>query len=125
MLLSSVVHGMAVSVLIAAPTLATYDTHNATGLASSQVLIDPFPYWDPQVNATAAQLFAMPQCHGVKLEDATIDELQAYQSNGTLTSEQLVTCYMQRYLQTDQYIKYVLHLESECNHLRTQVLYSS
>ena len=88
---------------------ASYDTANATGLAASQILSDPFPYYFPEQNATsAAKLFAMPLCNGVKLEEATIDELQSHMSRGQLTSVQIVTCYVQRAYQTGEYIKSVL-----------------
>jgi hypothetical protein len=53
------------------------------------------------------ELFPMPLCHGLTLEEATIDQMQYALSNGKLTSQQLVECYMQRIYQTDQYIKYV------------------
>lgn len=47
----------------------------------------------------------MPLCKGHKIEDATIDELQEFMTSGNLTTVQLVTCYIQRYYQTNQYIK--------------------
>lgn len=86
-------------------SVASYDTSNATVLADSEVLNDPFPYYFPQLNATAAQKFAMPLCYGVKIEEATIDQLQSYMANGTLTGVQLLDCYLQRVHQTDEYIK--------------------
>ena len=49
----------------------------------------------------------MPSCYGFTLEEATIDQMQDAMSSGKLTSVQLVTCYMKRIYQTDQYIKYV------------------
>jgi amidase len=92
--------------VFALPIVAGYDTVNASALAASQVLNDPFPYYFPEQNATsAAQLFAMPLCNGVKLEEATIDELQSHMSKGKLTSVQIVMCYMQRAYQTGEYIK--------------------
>ena len=84
---------------------AAYNTSNATGLSNSQILNDPFPYYFPQENASPAQLFAMPACNGVKIEEATIDELQNYMSSGNITSVELVTCYIQRAFQTGEYIK--------------------
>ena len=47
----------------------------------------------------------MPPCKGHTIEDATIDELQEFMTTGNLTAVQLVTCYIQRYYQTNQYIK--------------------
>lgn len=47
----------------------------------------------------------MPLCKGFSIEDATIDELQQYMASSNLSSVQLLSCYMQRYYQTNQYIK--------------------
>jgi hypothetical protein len=94
--------------IFAAPVVASDKPVNATALAASQILNDPFPYYFPEENATsAAQLFAMPLCNGVTLEEATIDELQSHMAKGKLTSVQIVMCYMQRAYQTGEYIKYV------------------
>ena len=78
----------------------------ASALAASEILLDPFPYYFPDQNEPA-NLFPMPPCNGITLEEATIDQLQDYMSQGKLTSVQLVMCYMQRELQTKEYIKYV------------------
>jgi amidase len=76
--------------IFAAPVVASDKPVNATALAASQILNDPFPYYFPEENATsAAQLFAMPL------------------AKGKLTSVQIVMCYMQRAYQTGEYIKYV------------------
>lgn len=83
------------------------DSHNLSGVADAQVLDHPFPYYFPQDNGTVADLFAMPDCKGVKIEDATIDELQQHLSAGRLTSVDLVMCYLQRNFQTTEYIKLV------------------
>lgn len=97
------------AVITAIPINASYNVFNNTGLAASQILNDPFPYYFPDQNGTsAAQLFAMPLCNGVKLEEATIDLLQSYMSKGNLTSVQIVKCYMQRAYRTGEYIKYIL-----------------
>ena len=78
---------------------------NDTNFADSQHLSNPFPYFFPEVMAPSSQLFAMPLCYGFKLEEASIDDLQKAMSNGSLTSVQIVTCYMQRAFQTGEYIK--------------------
>ena len=75
-------------------------------LAVSQVLGAPFPYYFPEHNRTNS-LFPMEMCNGVTLEEATIDQLQDYMSNGKLTTSQLVMCYLQRQYQTDGYVEYV------------------
>lgn len=75
-------------------------------LATSQVLENPFPYYFPDQN-DSADLFPMESCNGITLEEATIDQLQDYMSNGKLTASQLAMCYLQRQHQTDKYIKSV------------------
>lgn len=58
-----------------------------------------------QQNAETPALFPMPPCGSFNLEEATIDQMQQAMSDGTLTSQQLVLCYMHRTYQTDEYIK--------------------
>lgn len=44
-----------------------------------QTLPNPYPYAFPnQFAANTSDLFPMPQCHGVIIEEATIDQLQDY-----------------------------------------------
>lgn len=47
----------------------------------------------------------MLPCGQFTLEEATIDQMQQAMENGTLTSQQLVLCYMQRTYQTEEYIR--------------------
>lgn len=61
-----------------------------------------------QENANSTELFAMADCHGFKLEEATIDQMQDAMKNGNLTSVKLVGCYLTRAFQTEEYIKYDL-----------------
>jgi amidase len=63
------------------------------------------PLFPMQENADTSNLFPMAPCGSFKLEEATIDEMQTAMHNGTLTSVQLVTCYLLRVLQVDEYIK--------------------
>ncbi|MCJ1394763.1 hypothetical protein MMC18_007643 [Xylographa bjoerkii] len=81
-------------------------------LAMSQVLETPFPYYFPEHSNTAS-LFPMEMCNGVTLEEATIDQLQDYMSNGKLTASQLVMCYLQRQYQTDNYVNAVLQINPD------------
>lgn len=81
--------------------------YNASDTAQSQILETPFPYAFPNMD-TPTNLFPMPPCQGLTLEEATIDQLQDAMNHGRLTSTQLVTCYLQRIYQTDSYIKYVV-----------------
>ena len=74
-------------------------------IADAQTLQNPFPYFFPDQNAPPAHLFAMPPCHGVKIEDASIDALHSLLAAGTLSSVDLVTCYIERARQTGQYLK--------------------
>ena len=56
-------------------------------------------------NANTTELFPMPKCSNFILQEATIDQMQAAMGNGTLTSTQLVLCYLERAWQTQGYIK--------------------
>jgi amidase len=73
--------------------------------ASSQTTLTPASLFPLQQNAGSTGLFPMPRCGSFKLEEATIDQMQAAMASGTLTSVQLVQCYMLREFQTHQYIK--------------------
>ena len=64
-----------------------------------------FPVFPLQQNAETTKLFPMALCNGFRLEEATIDQMQAAMKKGKLTSQQLVICYLQRQYQTDDYIK--------------------
>ena len=76
-------------------------------LVSCQLGVSDALYHPMQQNANSPALFPMPPCGSFRLEEATIDDMQAGMRNGTLTSYQLVLCYMQRMLQTQEYISYV------------------
>lgn len=65
-----------------------------------------FPVLQDGSNANGGQ-FPMSLCHGFKLEEATIDQLQKAMSNGTLTSTKVMMCYLKRMYQTDSYIQSV------------------
>lgn len=83
--------------------LAARAAHINSSMASSQLLANPFPYEFPDL--LAKSLFPMESCHGVTLEEATVDELQNYMTKGILTSVKIVECYLRRKLQVDQYLK--------------------
>jgi amidase len=55
----------------------------------------------------------MPTCHGVVLDEATIDQLQGHMSDGRLTSLELLKCYLKRVEQVDGYINSVLELNPD------------
>ena len=77
---------------------------NASDLVSSQDLESQFPYYFPD-QRNVENLFPMPDCNGVVLEEATVDALQDAMNNGHLTSTQIAMCYLQRVYQTNGYIK--------------------
>ena len=79
-------------------------------LASSPPSTQPLFSYTPNLlplekNAGTENLFPMGGCNGFKLEEATIDEMQDAMKSGNLTSVQLVTCYLVRTYQTQEYIK--------------------
>lgn len=75
-----------------------------SSVAAEQLLADVFPYEFPDLSA--ANRFPMESCHGVMLEEATVDQLQDYMTQGVLSSVKIVECYLNRRLQVDQYLKY-------------------
>ncbi|KAK1775487.1 amidase signature domain-containing protein [Copromyces sp. CBS 386.78] len=58
-------------------------------------------------------LFPVLPCGNFHLEEATIDDMQAAMNNGTLTSVQLVGCYVLRTFQTDFYINSLLQFNPD------------
>jgi amidase len=83
-------------------------SYNSSQTVIAQTLESPYPYIFPLLqNGSQADSgqFPMPMCHGFKLEEATIDELQEELSSGRLTSVKLVLCYLRRIYQTDSYIQ--------------------
>ncbi|KXH39077.1 amidase [Colletotrichum nymphaeae SA-01] len=77
---------------------------------SSTTLPSVFPLLE---DVGSADLFPMPLCGTFKLEEATIDEMQAALAAGTLTSQQLVGCYIQRTYQTQEYIHSILQINPD------------
>lgn len=74
-------------------------------LAATQVFGAPFPFeFSNKQNGT--DLFPMPECNGIRLEEATIDQLQEAMNTELLTTSQIVLCYVQRIYQTDMYLEY-------------------
>ncbi|KAK7973441.1 hypothetical protein PG988_007575, partial [Apiospora saccharicola] len=78
-----------------------------------QSLESDVPFFPLQEHADSAQLFPMPPCGGFQLEEATIDQMQTAMGNGTLTSVQLVTCYMMRTYQTQEYANSLIQLNPD------------
>lgn len=71
--------------------------------------------------AGSADLFPMPPCGTFHLEEATIDQMQAAMSNGSLTSQQLLTCYIIRTYQTNSYINTLLQLNPDALAIAAQM----
>ena len=84
--------------------------HEVDSLVASQILTDPYAYDFPRLGAPGSSQFPMRHCHGFKLEEASVDDIQARLSKGTLTSVQLLECYLERIAQTQPYLKYVFWL---------------
>lgn len=87
--------------------------------ASSTSLTPPLFPLEQYVDSAA--LFPMPPCGTFHLEEATIDEMQAAMSNGSLTSQQLVTCYIVRTYQTNPYINSLLQLNPDALAIAAQM----
>lgn len=66
-----------------------------------------------QQNAGSDDLFPMGDCFGFDLHEATITEMQEAMRLGHLTSTQLVTCYLVRTYQTQEYIDSVLQFNPD------------
>ncbi|KAF9252361.1 hypothetical protein LCP9604111_2357 [Penicillium roqueforti] len=82
-------------------------------LVDSQILVDPYLYDFPRLGGNGAAQFAMRPCHGFKLEEATIDQIQAELKNGTFTGVQLLECYMDRVHQTQPYLNAILQVNPD------------
>lgn len=74
----------------------------------------PYPYYFPSTDdVDTPELFPMPSCNSITLEEATIDQLRGYLDNGTLTSAQLLRCYVKRMRQVDEYINSVIEFNPD------------
>ena len=92
------------TLMLAWPTFGS-DIHD---FSTSQLLNHSYLSLFPRENAAAlsvGSLNTLDLCNGVVIEEATIDDLQLYLSDGRLTSVQLTTCYIQRVFQVERYIK--------------------
>jgi amidase len=87
---------------------------NSTHILDIDPLRQPFPYHFPSQNASGTPgLFPMPTCHGITLEEATIDQLQSYMNKGAVTSAALLRCYLKRIYQVDGYINSIIELNPD------------
>ncbi|KAK1961659.1 amidase [Colletotrichum sublineola] len=77
-------------------------------------LLSTIPSFFPLTeNDDSVNLFPMAPCGTFLLEEATIDQMQAAMDAGALTSQQLVSCYMERTYQTQEYIHSVLQINPD------------
>lgn len=111
----SVVH---ILVSSAATWAACYAEQNLTYLPAVNSPQQPYPYdFPPQEAAGTSALFPVPPCSGVTLEEATIDQLQEYMRRGTLTSVELLKCYLRRARQVDGYINSIIELNPDAEYI--------
>lgn len=101
-------HALVSGLALASAVIADPDLRAADPLVASQILTDPYAYDFPRLGAPGASLFAMRPCQGFQLEEASVDDLQRLMSNGSLTSVQLLDCYLDRIYQTQPWLKWVL-----------------
>ncbi|KAM0306321.1 hypothetical protein HYE67_002331 [Fusarium culmorum] len=64
-------------------------------------------------NVGSSDLFPMADCNGFKLEEATFTQMQNAMKAGKLTSVQLVTCYLIRTYQTEEYINSIMQINPD------------
>lgn len=100
--MSPLLHVLASGLALAGSAIAAQN--GVDTLVASQILSDPYPYF-PKLGSPGSSLFPMRDCHGFKLEEASVDQIQAQLTNGTFTSVQLLSCYMDRIYQTQPYLK--------------------
>ncbi|KAM7199748.1 amidase signature enzyme [Naviculisporaceae sp. PSN 640] len=84
-------------------------------------IIQPASLFPLQENAGTTNLFPMPPCRSFQLEEATIDDMKKAMAKGTLTSVQLVQCYMLRNYQTDDYINSLLQFNPDALAIAAQM----
>jgi amidase len=104
MMLTPASRGLAVAALaMVALTTASSDANDS--LVTSQINYQPYPYDFPKQGINGSDLFPMRRCNDFKLEEASIDEIQAQLNSGKLTGAQLLQCYYERIYQVDPYVK--------------------
>lgn len=81
--------------------------------ANATTTLVPASLFPLEQYAGTPELFPMSPCGSFRLEEATIDQMQRAMANGTLTSQQLVMCYITRTYQTNSYINTLLQLNPD------------
>ncbi|KAJ4311645.1 hypothetical protein N0V94_007844 [Neodidymelliopsis sp. IMI 364377] len=112
------IHVCFFSLVYGVPAWTSDVLQNASSILSIDPVQQPFPYYFPAQDAVGTPaLFPMPSCQGVTIEEATIDRLSGYMSDGTLTSTQILRCYLKRIQQVDEYINSVIELNPDAEDL--------
>src|SRR5687767_12611719 len=102
----SFVTSAAVSVAVTEGNATSSCGFNSSYILCPDPLQSPFPFYFPaEASAETPDLFPMPPCSGITLEEATIDQLQDAMGKWELTAVALVECYVRRILQVDGYIR--------------------
>lgn len=106
-------------IYIALLLLDTVLAHPTKNLNNSSTCLAPYSEvadyqaFPDQNAANSSTLFPMALCRGHQIEEASIDQIQSYLTQGTLTSQQLAFCYMQRIWQIDDYLNAVLEINPD------------
>lgn len=79
------------------------------------------PLFPLEQYAETSELFPFAPCGTFNLEEATIDQMQEAMANGTLTSQQLVICYITRTYQTNSYTNSLLQLNPDVLSIAAQM----
>ncbi|KAJ5456962.1 hypothetical protein N7530_012236 [Penicillium desertorum] len=102
-----------IQTLVSSLALVSSVVAQSDWLVDSQILTDPYLYDFPRLGGDGAAQFAMRPCHGFKLEEATVDQIQAELEIGTFTGVQLLECYMDRVHQTQPYLNAILQVNPD------------
>jgi amidase len=86
---------------------------NGSGNFGQQQTVTHPPGSSHQDPAGHGHRFSMSDCHGFQIEEATIDELQEHLHTGSLSTQQLSICYLQRFWQINDYLASVLELNPD------------
>lgn len=100
--------------------VAIHGMQGAQALNASTALV-PASLFPLEQYAGTAELFPMAPCGTFLLHEATIDQMQQAMTNGTLTSQQLVMCYITRTYQTNSYINTLLQLNPDVLSIASQM----
>ncbi|KAI9333761.1 amidase [Zopfochytrium polystomum] len=81
----------------------------------------PSPSPRPNVDPDRVNPFPMASCRGLKLEEATIGEMQGWLTGGVVTSVELVRCYLERVAQVDPFVGAIMELNPDALDIAAQM----